>query len=140
MNELDELMSAKVFKIVDRSSLPADARIYSTQTLNFFKENNGMRVIKSRLVAHNFRYKHANSIPTKISTISKTGQRVPLAIAAMDIDGTTCTRDVVHQYHQSKSRLERDVYLRPPAEMNLQNSKLRLALKPLYGIAISGLH
>lgn len=51
MIELDELMSAKLFEIVDRSSLPADARIYSTQTVNFVKENNEMRVVKSRLIA-----------------------------------------------------------------------------------------
>lgn len=68
------------------------------------------------------------------------GQRVALAIAAMHTAGTTFTRDVTQAYTQSQSRLERDVYLRPLAEMNLPNNKLLLALKPLCGIPKSGLH
>lgn len=67
-------------------------------------------------------------------------QRVTVAIAAMHRDGFTFTRDVTQAYTQSASKLERDVYLRPPAKMRFPNGKVSLLLKALYGIPESGPH
>lgn len=55
IKELDGLMSAGLFNVVDRRSVPDTARIYGTRWVDVVKGDNGARVLKSRLVAQNFR-------------------------------------------------------------------------------------
>ncbi len=50
------------------------------------------------------------------------------------------SRDISQAYIQSESKLERDVYVRAPPEMNLPPSKILKVLKPLCGIPESCLH
>ena len=50
------------------------------------------------------------------------------------------TRDVTQAYIQSKSKLERKVYIKPPKEMMLSDDQVLRVIKPLYGIPESGLH
>lgn len=50
------------------------------------------------------------------------------------------TRDITQAYTQSVTSLERDVYIRPPVELNLPKEKVLKVVKPLYGIPESGLH
>lgn len=53
---------------------------------------------------------------------------------------TPFLRDITQAYVQSDSTLERDVYLKPPPEMNLPPGSVLKVMKPLYGIPESGLH
>jgi len=139
--ELCGLTKAKVFKVVDRSIVPEGQRIYGTKWVDGIKTlDDGSTKYKSRLVAQNFRDNEARGIPTKAPTISRFGQRIALAIAAMNADGHAYVRDITQAYTQSNSELERDVYLTPPPEMQLTPGKVLLALKPLYGVPESGLH
>lgn len=139
--ELAGLKKAKVFKVVDRCTVPKGTRIYGTRWVDTLKpQDDGSQKEKSRLVAQNFRDYQARSIPTKAPTISKLGQRLSLAIAAMHPNGNAYVRDITQAYIQSKSELERDVYLKPPPEMNLSEDKVLIAVKPLYGVPESGLH
>jgi len=139
--ELSGLKKARVFKVLDRSDVPLGTRIYGTRWVDSLKKKeDGSFKEKSRLVAQNYRDYHARKIPTKAPTISKLGQRIALCIAAMNPEGQAYLRDVTQAYTQSKSELERDVFLEPPPEMNLPSGKVLLAVKPLYGVPESGLH
>lgn len=49
-------------------------------------------------------------------------------------------RDVTQAYTQARSWLERSVYIKAPAEMNLPEDIVLRVIKPLYGIPESGVH
>lgn len=138
--ELNGLAEAKVFKIVKRASIPSGSRVYGTRFIDAVKKDKGKTKLKSRLVAQNYRDKASKSIPTKAPTISRLGLRIALHAAAMHPDDLSFTRDVTQAYTQSKSQLERKVYLEPPKEMNLPEDEILQAVKPLYGVPESGLH
>ena len=50
------------------------------------------------------------------------------------------TRDITQAYIQSRSQLEREVYIRAPTELGLEPCYVLHVVKPLYGIPESGLH
>jgi len=130
-----------VFKIVDRSTMSKRTRVYGTRWVNTLKlQEDGTHKEKSRLFAQNFRDYQARSILAKAPTISKLGQRLAIAIAAMHPDGHEYVRDITQAYVQSRSKLERDVNLEPPTEIHLPEEKVLIAVKPLYGVPESGFH
>jgi len=105
--EISGLRKAEVFKIVDRCIVPEGHRIYGTRWIDSVKTlDDGSARTKSRLVAQNFRDYRARGIPTKAPTISKFGQRIAMAIAAMNPAAEAYVRDVTQAYTQSASRLE----------------------------------
>ena len=139
--EIRGLMDAGVFEIVDRDQIPQHTRIYGTRWVDVVKKGpDGREIQKSRLVAQNYRDFNAKHIPTKAPTVSRMGQRLALTVAAMQSNGIAFVRDVTQAYVQSKSELERDVYLRPVPELNLPSGKVLRAVKPLYGVPEAGLH
>lgn len=139
--EINGLIQANVFEIADRSSVPAGSRIYGCRFVDSKKTNDdGTTYCKSRLVAQNFRDKDALSIMTKSPTVSRLGQRISVATAAMFPTHAAYTRDISQAYIQSETTLNRSVYVNAPAEMELPSDKLLLVKKPLYGIPESGLH
>lgn len=133
--ELQGLEKANVFKVVNRNAVPVGSIICGTRFVDVLKKkDDGSVVAKSRLVAQNYCDKQAIHIPTKAPTISRCGQRLGLCIAAMNPDADSYIRDVTQAYIQSKTSLERNVYLQPPSGMNLSSEKVLLAIKLLYGI------
>lgn len=55
-------------------------------------------------------------------------------------DHTSYIRDISQTYIQSDYSLERDVFLRPSKEMQLDTDDVLLVQKPLYGVPDSGTH
>jgi hypothetical protein len=137
--ELQGLLDTEMFAIVQRSSVPEGTRIYKTRWVDTRKVVNGKSVPKSRLVAANYRDFGAREIPTRSPTVTKAAQRVVLSLAA-SLDGKVYVRDISQAYTQSRSALERDVYLVPPPEMDIDDGMLLKCLKPLYGVPEAGLH
>lgn len=74
------------------------------------------------------------------STVSRVGQRIALATAALYPEHCSYIRDFLQDYMQSKSQLERTDFLPRPPEMKLSEGKVLLVKNPLYGIPESGLH
>ena len=139
--ELQRLSDMGVFEIVSRHSVPPHTRIYGTRWVDSFKTTqDGSKVSKSRLVAQNYRDKGAISILTKTPTISRLGQRIAVATAAMTSKNKMYLRDISQAYCQSTSTIERNVYMHPPQEMNLTANLLLRASRTLYGIPESGLY
>lgn len=50
------------------------------------------------------------------------------------------TRDVTEAYIRTTTRLEMEVFIRPPKELNLPQRQVLKVLKPLYEIPESGIH
>jgi hypothetical protein len=139
-SEIDGLMQRGVFRIVPRSEVVPETRIYRTKWVDSYKTVNGQRVQKSRLVAQNFNDKGAADIPTRSPTVSRVAQRFIIAAAAIFPTNVVYIRDISQAYVQSHSYLERPVYLEAPPEMEVAENHVLVAQKPLYGIPESGLH
>lgn len=141
MTELQGLEERQTFEVVKLSSVPKGTRIYGSRWVDTLKTlEDGSIAEKSRLVAQNYKDKGASSIATKSPTISRMGQRVAMATAAIFREHQSYIRDISQAYLQSESPLERKIFLRPPKEMNLGADVVLCVLKPLYGVPESGLH
>ena len=139
--ELEGLMKANVFEIVNKSEVGKGSRIYGCRFVDTMKNTiDGTYKAKSRLVAQNYNDKDALSIMTRSPTVSRLGQRIAVATCPLFPSHTAYIRDVSQAYIQSHSVLNRTIYLKPPEEMNLPKNHVLLVKKPLYGIPESGLH
>lgn len=97
-------------------------------------------IFKSRLVDPNCSDEGAANVATKAPTVQRFSKRLMLALDASSPDKSAFLRDITKAYTQSNSRLEREVYIRPPAKMEMEAGTVRKVIKPLYGISESGLH
>ncbi len=111
--------------VVDLPKIPKGARIYGSRFVDSVKKFNGKTFEKSRLVAQNYRDKGATFIATKSPTVSRLGLRISMALSAIFMNMPMYSRDISQAYIQSESKLERDVYVRAPPEMNVPPSKIR---------------
>lgn len=137
--ELKGLFAQGVFTVCDESEVPPGARMYGTRFVDTIKQKeDGSRILKSCLVAQNYRDKQAVHIPTISPTVSGMGQRIALTLMALDDTKAAYMRDVQQAYVQSKSALERSVYFHPVPEMNVPGKVLR-GNKVLYGMPKAGL-
>ncbi len=141
LKELRGLCERKVFQVVQRSSVPEDLRVYGTKWVDRIKHlEDGSPYMKSRLVSQNYRDSAATTIPTRSPTISRWAQWLALCFAAMCPEIDSYTRNISQAYVQSEDKLSREVYLEPPAEMDLAEDFVLKAIKPLYGIPESGVY
>ena len=138
--ELEGLKRRETFEIVQMNAIPKRTQIYGSRWVDTIKYIDGKRKEKSRLVSQNFRDRGASTIATKSPTVSRLGQRIAVATAAIIPEHTSYIRDISQAYVQSESSLERSIYLYPPPEMGLGEEEVLLVKKPLYGIPESGLH
>ena len=64
-------MAGKIFKVVKRSSVPSNQRIYGTRFVDAMKTVHGVEKAKSRLVAQNYMDQAAAKIATKSPTVQR---------------------------------------------------------------------
>jgi len=139
--EIAGLLRRGTFEIVPIADVPARTRIYKLKFVDTEKVGpNQERYIKSRLVAQNYRDAGAATIPTRSPTVTRWAQRLLLLLAALFPELDVYLRDISQSYTQSTSALQRNVYLRPPADFGLIEGFVLRAALPLYGIPESGLH
>ena len=94
---------------------------------------------KSRLVIQAYNDHGKRTILTQSPSIQRASQRLLISMAiSMDLD--IYKRDISQAYTQSKSSLMRDVYIQPPAELELPNDVRLKVILPLYGIPEAGTH
>lgn len=138
--ELKGLLMNGTFLPMDRAEIPHNTRVFGSRFVDELKRaERGLRR-KSRLVAQNYSDEGATQIPTKAPTIQRATQRLVMSLAASIEDMTPFIRDVTQAYVQSRSKLERDVYIKAPTELDLPPDTVLKVVKPLYGIPESGLH
>lgn len=103
------------------------------------KEEEGTRK-KSRLVAKNYNDGGPTRISTKAPTLQRFSQHLLTTLIVSLENMTLFKREVIKVCVQSQTALERPVYIRPPAELNLPAEVVLKVVKPMYGIPESGFH
>lgn len=119
---------------------PPHCRIFGSRFVDEVeKADRGVR-LKSRLISQSYNDKGPAMIATKAPQSQRYVQRLAMCLASSMVNMTVYTRDVTQAYVQPTTRLERDVYLRPPPVMGLPVNIILQIMKPLYGIPESGLY
>lgn len=141
MKELTGLNKAGVLHFVKKSRVPKCSGPHGTCFVDLVKKQVGSPdILKSRLIAQNYREDNATEIPSRSPIISKFGQILALCLPSKQPGHDAYTRHIIQEYTQGRSKLERPVYLKPPSEMSLPPGSVLLAMKTLYGIKESALH
>ena len=118
--ELDGLLDRVVFVVVPKSEAEGK-RIYGGRFVDQIK-NSGKPTAykKSRYVVQAFNDKK-HGLMTYAPTVQRASQRLLLAIAAQDEALVVFSRNASQAYTQSKTKLSRYIYVKPPEEMNLSD-------------------
>lgn len=95
---------------------------------------------KRRLVAQTYGNEGAATFATKTPTVQRFSQRLVLFIEAFFPGMAPYTRKPTETYIKSHIPQERDVYIRPPRELDLDLGQAFKVLKLLCGIPECGLH
>jgi hypothetical protein len=141
--ELNGLLERKVFEIVSKNNVPQDIRIFNTRFVDEIKNPGTIKAFeKSRLVVQAYNDQEKDLVLTQSPTIQRCSQRLLLCLAACIDETKLYLRDVTQAYVQSTTTLNREFYVRPPAEMasQLPAGSLLRVVKPLYGIPEAGNH
>jgi Reverse transcriptase (RNA-dependent DNA polymerase) len=92
---------------------------------------------KARFVVQGHRDKQKTSMVHQNTTAKQQSTRLLTGLAAI-FGFRICTHDVQQAYLQSAESLIRDVYLKPPAVLNLRGDQVLKLLRPLYGLCDAG--
>jgi hypothetical protein len=143
--EIEALIANGTFQIVRFDPSKDYGRIFNLRLVREIKGKNTQPYEKSRLVMAGHSDKEKETILTQSPTIQRMSQRLLLAI------GSTLQashgmhfelRDIAQAYVQSKDKLQRTLWARPPKEARnifAPDSILKI-VRPLYGAAESGLY
>lgn len=138
--ELDGLLERGVFEFINVNDIPTGARIFKSRFVDQIKNAGTANAFeKSRLVVQAYNDSDKKKVLTQSPTIQRASQRLLLCLAIYK-DFNVFTRDISQAYTQSKSKLVRDFYVHPPAELNLPDGILLKVLLPLYGVPEAGTH
>ncbi len=94
---------------------------YSAQVSLILRECRGRNgcILEKGLVSRNYRDSADSIVPTHSTTISRWAKRLALCFSAVHPERDSNTRDINQAYVQSEETFSREVYLVPPAEMDL---------------------
>jgi hypothetical protein len=142
--EINGLLERGVFAIVNEADISQDIRIFNSRFVDEIKNSGTNEAYeKSRLVVQAYDDQNKSTILTQSPTIQRVSQRIILALAAILMKSKNLTlysRDITQAYIQSLTTLNRDFFIRPPPELDLQPGSILRVLKPLYGIPEAGNH
>ena len=137
--EIKGLLARGTFTVVPASDA-AGQRIYGGRFVDEVKEAGTPHAYeKSRFVVQGFNDRD-HGLLTHAPTVHRASQRICLALCAQDPSFRLFSRDISQAYLQSKTAIQRDIFVRPPVEMDLPAGKLLRVDRALYGIAEAGMH
>ena len=128
--ELRDYDNFEVFEVVD---MPDSDNIISTEWVLVEKEKmDGTKVVKARLCIRGDQEKALFNIPRDSPTVNKISVKLLVTLAvSQGWDIRSC--DVERAFLQSDP-IEREVFVRPPVEMNLPRDKVLQLKKTAYGL------
>ena len=139
--ELNGLLESGVFEVVNIDDIPHGIRIFNSRFVDEIKNKGTDKAFeKSRLVVQAYRDGEKDTVLTQSPTIQRVSQRLILALAVTVGNTELYLRDITQAYMQSKTQLNRQFYVRPPAELKLQKGTILRVIKPLYGVPEAGNH
>ena len=135
------MLESGVFKVVNIDDIPQGIRIFNSRFVDKIKNKGTDKAFqKSRLVIQAYRDGEKDTVLTQSPTIQRVSQRLILALAVTIGNTELYLRDITQAYMQSKTQLNRQFYVRPPAELKLQKGTILRVIKPLYGVPEAGNH
>ena len=145
--EVVGLVEKGVFEVIDYADIPEGARIFKSRFVDEIKNKGTDKAFeKSRLVVQAYNDPEKDIVLTQSPTIQRVSQRLILCMAAILRDENTglYLRDISQAYVQSVTKLNRDFFIIPPAELttclNVPRSSILKVVKPLYGVPEAGNH
>lgn len=143
--EMEALLSNGTFKILQYDPTVHKGRIFNMRIVREVKGKSTQPYEKSRLVFAGHSDQGKEEILTQSPTIQRMSQRLLLALAAslrVSHDMHLELRDITQAYVQSKDKLSRTLYARPPKELKafFPPGTILQIVRPLYGAAESGLY
>jgi hypothetical protein len=139
--ELNGLLENGVFEVVNIKDVPDGIRIFNSRFVDEVKNPGTDKAFeKSRLVVQAYRDTEKDMVLTQSPTIQRVSQRLILTLAAMMPGTSLYLRDITQAYTQSKTQLNRNFFVRPPAELKLTDGLILRVIKPLYGVPEAGNH
>ncbi|KHJ30532.1 hypothetical protein EV44_g3546 [Erysiphe necator] len=140
LKEIDGLLSKGVFEITTNPK--TTERLFKSRFVDEIKgKASNTPFEKSRLVIQAYNDEGKINILTQSPTIQRASQRIIVCIAA-STDLSLHLRDVSQAYVQSTTKLSREIFAKPPKEIqdNLPTNSVLKIKKPLYGIPEAGTH
>ena len=142
--ELDGLFEQGAIEVVDISTVPKDSTFFKSRFVDKIKfAGTDKAYKKSRLVVQGYGDTAKQQILTQAPTIQRASQRILLGLApSLRLHGgmTLYLRDISQAYVQSTSQLARNVFIKPPVDLQLPRNLVFRVARPLYGLAESGAH
>jgi hypothetical protein len=132
--ELSGLLEKGVFKIVKLADVPQGVRLFNSRFVDEIKNPGTDKAFeKSRLVVQAYNDQEKELVLTQSPTIQRVSQRLILCLAAIG-SHSLYLRDISQAYVQSTTTLNREFYVRPPCEMQIDDDSVLKVVRPLYGI------
>lgn len=143
--EMESLLQNGTFEILRINPRKEYGRIFNLRLVREVKGRTTQPYEKSRLVLAGHSDKGKEEILTQSPTIQRMSQRLLLALGVSLIasHGMQCElRDITQAYVQSKDKLLRTIYAKPPKELlhTFPPHTILRVVRPLYGAAESGLY
>lgn len=138
--EINGLLEKGVFDVIPISKVPSDIRIFKSRFVDEIKNIGTADAFeKSRLVVQAYNDQGKGLVLTQAPTIQRVSQRMILALTPC-VRMPLYLRDISQAYVQSSTSLNREFYIRPPPELNLDPQSVLKVVKPLYGVPEAGAH
>lgn len=143
--EIETLIANGIFEVLQHDLRKKYGRIFNLRLVREVKGKTTQPYEKSRLVLAGHSDQEKESILTQSPTIQRISQRLLLALGASLIAtyGMHCElRDITQAYVQSKDKLLRTLYAKPPKELEdkFPLGTILRVVRPLYSAAESGLY
>ena len=136
--ELQGLIDRQVFSVVDKKDVPANANILRTRFLLVIKDSGTPEELcKARLVVRGNKDADKDTLVHCSPNIRQSSVRIAVCVAAL-LDLRMWAQDVNQAYLQSDQKLQREIFVVPPPELQLPEDKLLKLELPLYGVSDAG--
>lgn len=136
--ELDGLISRGVFEFVDIDKVPENHHLFNSRFVDVIKFRGTPKAFeKSRLVIQAYNDPEKRTIFTQSPTVQKSSQRLLISVAVTK-NMSIFSRDISQAYTQSKSGLVRNIFAKPPRELNISNNVVLKLKLLLYGVPEAG--
>jgi hypothetical protein len=140
--EINDLLKRRVFELIIIENVSRDVRIFNFRFVDEIKHSSTLDAYaKFRLVIQTYNDQDKTLILTQSLIIQRMSQRIILALAACIISRCHLyLRDITQAYVQSKTSLNKEVFIRSLFELDLSKRLILKIIKSLYDVSETETH